>query len=131
MAVVLNQVDYSSTAISTVLNGVFTTELFPGLNYSASSPTLSYDQNLFSYYTKYYQYAYTKGFADKIMKNQEILHSAYLAPGKVSFTNISTKLAVLDTRIAKMEPQVITQSISFLLGAFVALAFVLASKVRY
>lgn len=49
----------------------------------------------------------------------------------VTFANISTKLTALDAKVANMQPEVITQSLSFLLGAFVALAFVLAAKMRF
>jgi hypothetical protein len=48
-----------------------------------------------------------------------------------TFSNISTKLASIDSRVANMQPQVITQSISFLVGAFIAIAFIIASKMRF
>lgn len=48
-----------------------------------------------------------------------------------SVASVSTRLDALDLKVSNMAPEVITQSISFLLGAFVALAFVLAAKVRF
>jgi hypothetical protein len=50
------------------------------------------------------------------------------------FSNMSTinsKSDVIISRLDLMQPAVITESISFLIGAFVAIAFVLSSKVRY
>lgn len=45
-----------------------------------------------------------------------------------SFSNISSQLYTLDSRVAVMSPTVITQSISFLLGTFCALTFCLTVK---
>ena len=51
---------------------------------------------------------------------------SYLTTTK--FSNISSQISRLDSKVAQMDPTVITQSISFLIGAFVSIAFVLASK---
>ena len=48
---------------------------------------------------------------------------SYLAYNQM---RLSYQINVLDAKVAKMEPLVITQSISFLIGAFVAIAFILA-----
>lgn len=47
---------------------------------------------------------------------------------KIKFTQISSSVAALDAKVAKMDPLVITQSISFLIGAFVAIAFIFAVR---
>ncbi len=57
------------------------------------------------------------------------LQKLYAKP--TTFSNLSTQVHHLDVKVANMQPLVITQSISFLLGAFVALAFVMACKARY
>lgn len=43
---------------------------------------------------------------------------------------LDTKVTALDTKVAQMDPAVITQSISFLIGAFISMAFVISSKFR-
>lgn len=45
--------------------------------------------------------------------------------------SISNKISSLNTKVANMDPITITQSISFLLGSFTALAFVMASNQRF
>lgn len=59
----------------------------------------------------------------------------YLAVGAdTSYTSLQlldSKITALDEKVANMQPQVITESISFLLGAFIAIAFVISSKMRY
>ena len=50
------------------------------------------------------------------------------------FQNMSTlnhKSDVIISMVGNMDPTVITQSLSFLLGSFAALAFVIASHNRY
>lgn len=48
-----------------------------------------------------------------------------------SIQAIDSRLIELDQKVANMQPQVITESISFLLGAFIAISFVLSSKMRF
>ena len=60
-----------------------------------------------------------------VIKTYDLLNKQQIA-----FTSFSTSVAKFDYKVGNMEPLVITQSISFLLGAFVALAFVLATKMR-
>ncbi len=62
--------------------------------------------------------------------------STILGSGDLSaiFSNISTlnsKSDVIITRLDLMQPGIITESMSFFVGALVAIAFVLASKMRY
>lgn len=71
--------------------------------------------------------------------NQGFIYQAtlldYLAAGSEtslsSLQLIDSKITALDEKVANMQPQVITESISFLLGAFIAIAFVISSKMRY
>lgn len=57
---------------------------------------------------------------------------------KTSFSTYSATVSsitkqndLIISRLDNMQPEVITQSMSFMLGAFVAIAFVLSSKIRY
>lgn len=71
--------------------------------------------------------------------NQEFIYQAVMldfissqvASNAVAITSLDAKITVLDAKVANMQPQVITESISFLLGAFIAIAFVISSKLRY
>lgn len=50
------------------------------------------------------------------------------------FTNFSTVISnqhEIISRLDNMQPGVITESMSFFIGALVAIAFVIASKIRY
>ena len=47
------------------------------------------------------------------------------------FSNMSSKIVTMNHRIDLFDPLVLTQSMSFLLGAFTAIAFVIASRCRY
>ncbi|WP_173200620.1 hypothetical protein [Geobacter sp. SVR] len=81
-------------------------------------------------FSNYHMYASNRISSAFILRNQEILRTTYLDPAKSSFSNISTKLSKLDQKVDNLQPQVITQSISFLLGAFVAIAFVVSASRR-
>lgn len=51
--------------------------------------------------------------------------------GDTSLAAVMDKLNSIEMRIAQMDPTIITQTVSFLVGAFVGIAFVIASSLRY
>lgn len=65
-----------------------------------------------------------ESFFAPLSSKMDLINSAVL-------NGLLTKVIELNNKVAKMEPTVITQSISFLVGAFTAMAFVLASSMRY
>ena len=75
-----------------------------------------------------------------LILNQEFIYQKamldYIASSVENVALISTvsaldaKVTALDAKVAQMDPSVITQSISFLIGAFIAMAFVISSKFR-
>lgn len=64
---------------------------------------------------------------EHVVLNNRIL--ALTSPASVSFTNISSKVQKHEEVF--MEPSILTQTVSFLIGSFCAMAFVLASKAGY
>lgn len=58
-----------------------------------------------------------------LVNNQKIAQSEYVA--------LSLQVSTLDAKVSNMQPAVITESISFLIGAFTAIAFVVASRMRF
>lgn len=64
---------------------------------------------------------------EHVVLNNRIL--ALTSPAAVSFTNISSKVQKHEEVF--MEPSILTQTVSFIVGAFCAIAFVIASKIRY
>lgn len=111
------QVDYNNIAIPYMKSdGIISYGSFAGLKFNSATAANSQDTTMFSVYKNFYLYYAMKQNTDLLAQNQLLL---------------SHQITSLQNQVADMDPLIITQSISFLVGAFIAIAFVVASSLRF
>jgi len=63
--------------------------------------------------------------------NNVLTVQSMITAQNIKFSNLSTQIGKISKGPTVLDSSLISQSFSFMLGAFVALAFVLASRMRY
>ena len=110
------QVDYNNISIPFLYSGGVSSSSFDGLTFSPSLSLRSENSQLFGEYSNFWLFYAAKHNTDLLAKNQLLL---------------SHQITNLQNQVADMDPLIITQSISFLVGAFIAIAFVISSSLRF